>query len=313
MYIDAEKIIVYLTPFVLKLNLGILIYDFGYNFSVEDKLFSCYLKDKPKINLLYRQIHYDLIYEQEYFEKYTKFLCNYVHMGEKLNVIKPDILDSIRNSKKLNRKHTNDNKISKSLIVEFDRKENVVESIVEEHSKDSNSNNSNDKENLSNKFKENADKIIGSDKDRKVPEKEYNISNQVKGTSDSFQKNKDIFKTISVFDNQSNNHNNSQNNNYNNNSNNNSSNNSIYNNINDINQYSKDNTDTCFNCYVKISLKDPNLNLCDNCVKNEVVMTLHQLLIKYNKEKFMNYTSSTKFDFYSRSIYFIIILFSSFF
>ncbi len=74
MYVDAEKVIIYLTPFVFKINLEILIYDFGYNFSVEDKLFSCYLKDKPKISVLYRQIHYDLLYYQEYFEKYTKYL-----------------------------------------------------------------------------------------------------------------------------------------------------------------------------------------------------------------------------------------------
>lgn len=93
---DAEKIVIYLTPFVLKLNVKILIYEFDKDSSVLIREFPCYLNDRQNINLLYRKTHYDLIYEMKYFENYTKELCYYVNLEENLRVVNNGVLDKIR-------------------------------------------------------------------------------------------------------------------------------------------------------------------------------------------------------------------------
>jgi len=63
---DVEKIIIYLTPFIIKFDINILIYNFEKNEILSQKLFKCGLKRKEKINLLLRFTHYDIIYNYEY-------------------------------------------------------------------------------------------------------------------------------------------------------------------------------------------------------------------------------------------------------
>jgi hypothetical protein len=93
---EAEKIVIYLTPYVLKTNLSILIYEFDKDSSVLVKEFPCHLSDKPEIILLYRKTHYDLIYSKSAFEKGSKSLCLYVNLNENLKVVNTMYLEQMR-------------------------------------------------------------------------------------------------------------------------------------------------------------------------------------------------------------------------
>jgi hypothetical protein len=104
LYKDAEKIVIYLTPFVLKINLQILIYDFGKNYLEKLKEFPVLLnpQEKPSVTLLYKGTHYDLIYRQIYFEKYVKYLTQYVNLMEDLKVINGKLLEEAKKIKSEN-------------------------------------------------------------------------------------------------------------------------------------------------------------------------------------------------------------------
>ena len=80
-YTCAEKIAVYLIPFVLKVNLNIVFYYFGNDCVIENKFFSCFLPDKDRIkdtiNVLYRKAHYDVCYNKEYYNDFEPLLNIY--------------------------------------------------------------------------------------------------------------------------------------------------------------------------------------------------------------------------------------------
>jgi len=96
---DAEKIVIYLTPFVLKTNVKIIIYEFDSPDSfLLTKEFPCYLENKHEIVVLYRKTHYDVAYVDKYFEKYTKHLSSYVNLDENLRILSFDLLEKIRKS-----------------------------------------------------------------------------------------------------------------------------------------------------------------------------------------------------------------------
>ena len=109
--VDAEKIIIYLTPFVLKTNLKIIIYEFDKNSTVLSKEFPCYLENKHEIILLYRKTHYDLVYESKNFGVHAKELCYYVNINENLKVVNSSILSRIKYNKNFENQSTilNDN------------------------------------------------------------------------------------------------------------------------------------------------------------------------------------------------------------
>ena len=61
----AEKIVVYITPFVFNIDMNVIIYDYGTNGAesfIEQKPFSCEEGSKAsiEINLLFRKAHYDI-------------------------------------------------------------------------------------------------------------------------------------------------------------------------------------------------------------------------------------------------------------
>lgn len=79
---EAEKIIIYITPFVLQMNMKIFSYDFG---KIENELnefdFECpdLRKNKNKskkeiITLMYLGNHFDVTYETEYYNKFASYL-----------------------------------------------------------------------------------------------------------------------------------------------------------------------------------------------------------------------------------------------
>jgi hypothetical protein len=125
---DAEKIVIYLTPFVLKINVKILIYEFDKDSNVLIRDFPCYLDNRQNVNLLYRKTHYDLIYEMKYFEKFTKELCYYVNLEENLRVVKNGVLEKIRKGGNIVSSNINplmaSNSINKNLnISEFNKQD----------------------------------------------------------------------------------------------------------------------------------------------------------------------------------------------
>ena len=78
-YTDAEKIVIYLTPFVLGISLNVLLYDASdeeilQNFKWEE---GNGLNITDEINLLNRKNHYEIVYTQKDNEKYKKIFENY--------------------------------------------------------------------------------------------------------------------------------------------------------------------------------------------------------------------------------------------
>ena len=86
-YTCAEKLAVFLVPFVLKVNLNIVFYYFGNECDIENKFISCELSNKDKkfdtLNVLYRKAHYDVCYFNEYYYKYKNYLGIYCTLNTK--------------------------------------------------------------------------------------------------------------------------------------------------------------------------------------------------------------------------------------
>lgn len=99
---DAEKIVIYLTPFVLKCDLNIIMYEFDQEESVFAREFKCGLDKKFRIELLFRKTHYDIIYNRTYFNNFQKDFCSYVNINENIRVIDIDSLNHLRKLKNKN-------------------------------------------------------------------------------------------------------------------------------------------------------------------------------------------------------------------
>ena len=100
-YTCAEKIAVYLIPYILKVNLNIVFYYFGNECVIENKFFSCYLPGKDKIkdtiNVLYRKAHYDICYTKEYYNDFQPLLDIYcdpkMSFGKDYYIVEPNIIN----------------------------------------------------------------------------------------------------------------------------------------------------------------------------------------------------------------------------
>jgi len=82
LYTEAENIIIYVTPFILQINLKIFTYDIGNEHSNKFRYISCQLENKHTAFVFYRKIHYDLIYSKEHFEKIQNNFVNYVDCSD---------------------------------------------------------------------------------------------------------------------------------------------------------------------------------------------------------------------------------------
>ena len=86
-YTCAEKLAVYLTPYVLKIDLKVIFYDFGTDCDIETKLFQSNLKNRDNIYVLFRKAHYDICYSQDYYNRFRSYLNIYNHFNDKLYVL----------------------------------------------------------------------------------------------------------------------------------------------------------------------------------------------------------------------------------
>jgi hypothetical protein len=97
---------------VLRINLKIIIYEFDNNFTVQSRDFPSYLDGKPNLTLLFRKTHYDYVYNDKYFEKYTKELCYFVNVAENLKVVRSTDLEQYKNRGRPVSEHIVDNNIA---------------------------------------------------------------------------------------------------------------------------------------------------------------------------------------------------------
>ena len=87
----AEKIVIYITPYVFNVNMNILIYDFGINgapSSIQEKKFLCDNDtSKIQINLIFRKAHYDVYYKQNYYEEFKDYFNILKNTNEDIQII----------------------------------------------------------------------------------------------------------------------------------------------------------------------------------------------------------------------------------
>ena len=119
MFTEAEKIIIYLTPFVLGINLDIIIFEDNEDkivkrFSYEEENGDNKFKDNV-ITLLNRNAHYELVYTYDDYNKYSNYYKNY-EIVDKLNdeKISGDSFD--KNFFLLESNLNNYNKTSKTMV-----------------------------------------------------------------------------------------------------------------------------------------------------------------------------------------------------
>ena len=109
MGIYAEKIVVYLIPFILKCNLNIYLYNFDKNDKVILKSFNCPINGRFTIELFFREKHYDITYNYKYYSLYEKYFKLYEFLNQKLSVIDPQFIEKVKNISNL--VNNNDNKV----------------------------------------------------------------------------------------------------------------------------------------------------------------------------------------------------------
>ena len=111
----AEKIILYVAPFVFNIKLNILIYDYGMNGAqsavMEKKFFDENINSSQiEINLLFRKSHYDIYYKKQFYQEHQKNLNILINKKE----------DSIP-------KHNKNNSKSYNFEYQFQNRDNKEE------------------------------------------------------------------------------------------------------------------------------------------------------------------------------------------
>ena len=96
---DAERIVIYCTPFVLNCDINIVMYEFDlFKDAINQKLFECYnnKNGKLKIEILYRKTHYDIVYNKEYYLKYKNYLDKISWKFDDITIIKDIDIDNMK-------------------------------------------------------------------------------------------------------------------------------------------------------------------------------------------------------------------------
>lgn len=95
-YTCAEKLAIYLTPIVLRINLKVFIYDYGKECDIQYKTFSCFNKSiKDTIAVLYRKCHYDICYENSYWKKYENYFQLYKNLNDNNQIVSQKEIDEM--------------------------------------------------------------------------------------------------------------------------------------------------------------------------------------------------------------------------
>ena len=145
----AEKLVIYITPFVFNCRLNILMYDYGANSFVQEKTFIGEKDSENEINLLFRKAHYDVYYKKKYFEKFSEKLELLPNIAENilfLNAKNPEETFNKRNIDN-NQNNNNQNNINQNGNNQNNNNQNDnnqnndYEKIFEEQDKNNNKDN----------------------------------------------------------------------------------------------------------------------------------------------------------------------------
>ena len=131
----AEKIVLYISPFVFNIDMNILIYDFGINGApsfIEEKKFLNEYKNNSQIqiNLLFRKAHYDIYYKQKYFEEYKDYFNILKNIKEDIKIINKPPKKENKDNKDNNQAKEEDEEDKLSDLInddenELDNKDNL--------------------------------------------------------------------------------------------------------------------------------------------------------------------------------------------
>ena len=94
----AEKIILYIAPYVFNIYMNVLMYDFGINGEnsvIQEKEFFNENKSnlQMQVNLLFRKSHYDIYYKLNFYEDYKENLNILINKKEDINNLEKELND----------------------------------------------------------------------------------------------------------------------------------------------------------------------------------------------------------------------------
>ena len=117
----AEKIVLYIVPYVFNINMNILVYDFGINGEksiIQEKEFSNENKSifQIQINLLFRKAHYDVYYKLNYYEDYKGNLNILIYKKEDLDNFEKRQIHEVINENRIQIENSSNDFWNKSNI-----------------------------------------------------------------------------------------------------------------------------------------------------------------------------------------------------
>ena len=114
MFTDAEKIIIHLTPFVLGINLDVIIFNDNEDKTIKNMIFSGengYTFKDDKLFVLNINGHYELLYSEKDNDKNKNIFQNYINDYYNINIGKIPLKDQENNKKFENEKENYENNI----------------------------------------------------------------------------------------------------------------------------------------------------------------------------------------------------------
>ena len=262
MFMDAEKIIIYLTPFILGINLDIIVfnddseiikkinYEGNPKYSFNDKIF-----------LMNRKNHYELIYSKKENIKYNAIFNKYInnHFLEE-SIIYYELQKNINKD--------DDKKNKENFINNKDEEENkeINTLLIPLNSINANNNFANS---INNGNLDNINKAITKKKKKKKKKK---VKNELGGEKNKLKNNQEKINEEINSDKNIDGINNSQ--------------------LKIKNEY---NCIKCNNIYIKNILQN-NFNLCYNCLKVEIIEKFCELYLDYIRNGLNEEYDDTKIE-----------------
>ena len=253
----AEKIIVYMAPYVFNIYMNILDYNFGEN-GARSVIGEIRLNNEKKdnfqcqINLLFRKNHYDVYYKFEFFEDYQKYLNILENKFEDIKIFEENQIQKAIHENNIFNNNNNKNVIEENNNVNINNNFDVVE----------NNNNKNNKINEIIKEEKNINKNnIDNNND-------FSIFNNKNDNTEISQSNifiRDMRNINNIPDNNNNNNN-------------------------QINKNINTNLPTCLECHKNYEKEDYLFGLCDSCLLSILKTLLLAAFLEFlkNPENLIN-------------------------
>ena len=165
----AEKIVLYIAPYVFNINMNVLMYDFGINGEksvIQEKQFinENISNLQIQVNLLFRKSHYDIYYKLNFYEDYKENLNILINKGEDINNFDKEHKDDNNNNIEKSQKDMKENNNSNNNFMNENNLYNKMdynkqENFKNEENKENVNDNNKDIVNKTNKNKENYNQL----------------------------------------------------------------------------------------------------------------------------------------------------------